>query len=66
MGAIPVESFPGDYMRIDGILLPRKNVVKTVGPERIATIESIEQNVDLPADRFALPAEIKALVKKNP
>lgn len=66
MGAIQVESFPSDYQRIDGILMPRKNVVKTVGPERIATIESIEQNVDLPADRFALPAEIKAMVKKNP
>ncbi len=66
MGTIPVESFPSDYQRIDGILMPRKNVIKTVGPERVATVDSIEHNVNLPPDRFALPAEIKALIKKNP
>jgi hypothetical protein len=65
MGAIPVESFPSEYQRIDGILMPRKNVIKTVGPERVATVDSIEHNVNLPPDRFALPAEIKALIKKN-
>ena len=66
MGPIPVESFPSDYRPIDGILMPRKNVIKTVGPERVATVDSIEHNVNLPPDRFALPPEIKALIKKNP
>jgi hypothetical protein len=66
MGPIPVESFPSDYQPVDGILMPRKNVIKTVGPERVATVDSIEHNVNLPPDRFALPAEIKALIKKKP
>jgi len=66
MGAIPVESFPSDYQRIDGILLRRKNLIKSVGPERVVTIESVEHNAALPADRFALPAEIEILVNKSP
>ncbi len=32
------------------------------GQERVVTIMKVENNVTIPADRFALPAEIKALV----
>jgi hypothetical protein len=35
-----------------------------MGQERIVTVEKVEHNVALPADRFALPAEIQALIKK--
>jgi hypothetical protein len=63
-GTIPVETAISDYRAVDGIMLPHRTVVKTIGPERVMTVEKIEQNIDLPADRFALPAEIKALVKK--
>ena len=62
-GIIPVESTFSDYESVDGILLAHKTVIKSIGPERIATIEKYEQNISLPADRFALPAEIKALIK---
>jgi hypothetical protein len=64
-GAIPFESYLSDYKRADRILTPRKNVKKVMGQERIVTVDSIEQNVALPADRFAMPPEIKALIKKN-
>jgi hypothetical protein len=66
VGTIPVETAMSDYRRVDGILLAHKNVIKTIGPERITTIEKYEHNVTLPADRFAPPAEIKALIKKTP
>ena len=62
-GTIPVETTLSDYRSVDGILLAHKTVIKAIGPERVATIEKYEQNVSLPADRFALPAEIKALIK---
>jgi hypothetical protein len=65
-GSIPVQTTLSDYRAVDGILLPHKTVVRTVGPERVVTVEKIEHNVALPADRFALPAEIQALVKKRP
>jgi hypothetical protein len=38
--------------------------MRVMGQERVVTIEKVEHNVAMPADRFALPAEIKALVKK--
>jgi outer membrane lipoprotein-sorting protein len=65
-GTIPLESSLSDYRSVDGVLMPYKTVIKTIGPERISTVDGIEQNVNLPADRFALPAAIKALIKKNP
>jgi len=65
-GTIPLESYLSDYRSVDGVLMPYKAVIKTIGPERISTVDGIEQNVNLPADRFALPAAIKALIKKNP
>jgi hypothetical protein len=36
------------------------------GQERKMTIRSIEHNVELPADLFELPEEIRALVNKEP
>jgi hypothetical protein len=65
-GIISVDTALSDYRRVDGILLPHRNVIKTIGPERVATIEKYEHNVTLPPDRFAPPAEIKALIKKTP
>jgi len=65
MGAIAMESFLSDYKPVGGIVMAHRNVTKLMGQERIVTVQSIEHNVDLPADRFALPPEIKALIKKN-
>jgi outer membrane lipoprotein-sorting protein len=65
-GTISVESTPSDYRRVDGVMLAFKNVIKTIGPERVTTIDKFEHNVNLPADRFAPPAEIKALIKRIP
>jgi len=38
--------------------------MRVMGQERVVTIEKVEHNVAMPADRFALPPEIAALVKK--
>ncbi len=63
-GTIPADAYISDYRPVDGILLAHKTVTKLMGQERISTMESVEQNVDLPPDRFDLPAEIKAIIKK--
>ena len=64
MGTIPMESYLSDYREIDGIKIPHKNIIKVMGQEREASVHSIEQNVDMPANQFDLPDEIKALLKK--
>lgn len=65
-GAVAAESYLSDFRAVDGILLAHKTVVHIMGQQRITTIDGVEHNVDLPADRFALPKEIKLLLKKSP
>jgi hypothetical protein len=63
-GAVPVVAEPGDYRKVDGVLLSFSSRMKVMGQERVVTIEQVEHNVAMPVDRFALPSEIKALIKK--
>lgn len=63
-GAVQVVAEPGDFRKVDGVLLSFTSRMQVLGQQRVVTIESVEHNVALPADRFAPPAEIKALVKK--
>jgi hypothetical protein len=63
-GPVPVVAEPGDFRKVDGILLAFSSRMQVMGQERVVTVEKVEQNVAMPADRFALPPEIKALVKK--
>ena len=68
MGEATREGVPSDYKKVDGILLPAK-LTQTLkaGPmsQTVAvTFDSIEQNVELPADRFALPEPVKELLAK--
>lgn len=65
MGAMSMQSFMSDYKETDGILIARKVVIKMMGMERIATVDSVEQNVEMPEDRFKLPEEVQALVDKR-
>ncbi len=61
-GAIPVESFPEDYMEVDGILMPRVTKTVIMGQERVVTTESVEHNVQMPDGIFELPEDVKALI----
>lgn len=63
-GAVPVVAEPGDFRKVDGITMAFTSRMQVMGQERVVTIEKVEHNTVLGADRFALPAEIKALVKK--
>ncbi len=63
-GTVPMESYFGDHKAVDGIRIPHRVTVKLLSQERIGTVESVEQNVQLPPDRFDLPPAIAALVKK--
>ncbi len=66
MGTIPMVSHLGDYKEVDGLRLPHRNRIEIMGQERLAVTESVEHNVDLPEDRFALPAQVQALLQDEP
>jgi len=65
MGVFPVVSYLKDYREIDGILIPYMMELEVMGQQRLITTDRIEHNVELPADRFALPPEIVAIVEKG-
>jgi len=63
-GSVPVVGEPRDFRKVDGIMMPFASRMQVMGQERIVTIDTVEHNVALAADRFALPPEIRALIKK--
>jgi hypothetical protein len=64
MGNVPLQSYADDYREVDGILMAFRGDVEVVGQKRVFTMTSVEQNVELPEDRFALPEAIKSLLDK--
>lgn len=65
MGKVPVETTVREYRQEGGRLLPVVSEQK-MGPQVMrTTIDKVEVNVDIPAEKFALPAEIKALLAKE-
>jgi len=65
MGDIPVEILSDDYRMDGGLLSAHKVINKFAGQEFQMTVASEEFNVDMPKDRFDMPDEIKALLKKQ-
>lgn len=65
-GETQLQTRQEDYREIDGVKWPFKTVrLATIGgqTQTYTTVwESIEQNVDIPDERFALPDAVKALV----
>ena len=64
-GTAPYEMFLSDYREVDGILLPHDFSRVSMGQSTHFTRESTRHNVDLPADRFELPDEVKALLTEG-
>ena len=64
MGEQTVDSFAGDYRKEGDVLMPHKIKQVLAGQEILITIDSVTFNADIPADKFALPDEIKALLNK--
>jgi hypothetical protein len=68
-GGVRAEVHFEDYKPVDGVLFPHKiNQKMTVAgrtSQQIMTYDTIECNVDLPAERFALPAPVKAALEKS-
>ncbi len=65
MGNVEVESTVSDYKKFNGILMPTKIRQSILGSQVEMTLKSVEQNVNIPQDRFALPKDVKDLLKKT-
>jgi zinc protease len=64
MGEMQAEAIAGNYKEFGGIMMPSKMTQK-VGPQEVTmTIESVKVNETIPADKFEIPADIKALANK--
>ncbi len=64
MGDITAEVFADDYRKEGDLLVAHKLTNKFAGQEFQITVASLEFNVDMPKDKFALPDDIKALLNK--
>jgi outer membrane lipoprotein-sorting protein len=64
MGDMPVDSFVSDYRKEGDVLMPHKIKQSQAGQEIVISIDSVTFNAEIPADKFAIPDEIKALVNK--
>lgn len=66
IGKFTVRLYMDDYKAVDGILYPHKVVQSMAGQMDITTVtESIEHNVEMPADRFSIPPSVAALLEKK-
>jgi zinc protease len=64
-GDIPVESVSTEYRRFEDISAPAKIMGKMAGQELILNIQTVQTNQQIPAEKFALPDEVKALAAKQ-
>lgn len=64
MGEIPTETLFDDYREVNGIKMSFKQTAKMMGNEMKTTVEKAEFNAEIPAAKFELPADIKALKEK--
>jgi hypothetical protein len=65
MGDVNAEILYDDYRKEGDVLSAHRMVNRAAQQEFVIQIESVEVNPDLPKDRFDLPPEIQALLKKN-
>jgi hypothetical protein len=64
-GRLPVKLFLSDYRETEGVLSPFKTRRLSGGQEILITVESIQSNVEMSADRFALPEDIQKLIDEQ-
>ncbi len=66
LGEIPVEVTLSDYRVVEGVQTPFLMTQKAMGQDMAMHIEKVTYGVKIPASRFELPAEVKALLAKKP
>jgi len=65
LGEQTADSFYSDYRKEDDVVMPHKIKTNIAGQDIVFTVDSVTFNPEIPADKFALPSEIKALANKK-
>ncbi len=63
-GDLAAELLASDYRDFGGVRKPVKRTEKAAGQEFTITINDVKVNQEIPAERFELPAEVKALLNQ--
>jgi zinc protease len=66
MGEITVDSYPTDFKKVDGVLIPFTNTQKLLTQEIVMKLTEIKHNVDLQADAFQRPGKAQEPPKTKP
>jgi len=64
MGDLPVESLFGAYKEFGGLKVPTSIITRMAGQEMAMTIQSVEHNKEIPAERFVPPADVRTLAER--
>jgi hypothetical protein len=64
MGEIQSDSTFSDYRKEGDVLMAHKVVSHVATMELVMTLDSVQANVDIPKEKFDVPEEVKALLKK--
>lgn len=65
LGQVPVESVHSDYRRVGGVLHPFRLEQTITDIKLIFVVEAMEANVEIAPERFALPAEVRTLLRQQ-
>jgi hypothetical protein len=65
LGDIPVEMTLGDYRVVDGIQTPFSMTQSAMGQNMALHIDKVTYNAKIPAGRFDLPPDVKAIAAKK-
>ena len=64
MGDIPTQSFYSNYRRVGDLLVPFREVIRTMGREQRMDYDAIVYDGEIPQGCFDLPQDIRALVER--
>jgi len=64
MGEIPTETILSDYKQEGGLRTPHKLQHKLAGMDFLVTLDHVDYNVEIPENKFDVPADVKALAPK--
>lgn len=64
MGKMAMEMLLSDYTDTGGVKVASKMIQRVMGQDVVVTFEEIKHNVEIPDEKFELPEDVKALIKK--
>ena len=67
MGKLEITINPSDWKTVDGVKVPlkMKQLIQPIGIEQTIEFTKVQNNLDIPADKFELPEDVKSFLKET-